>query len=373
MKILIVIAIISFQTSCYYQKKISKLEVNLISNTYFDTFFLIKGVMPYQNENIVDSAISVNGKITMKFKLDEANYFILRSSISKGVNITSFIASPGKKVEFNWNIDSPSKSSVTFTKSNMNKLLYNEVSIPSKFAITNLNASFDSLYGSNRKLDSTEKVMFSNENKFWSDSLDNIYQNYIRNHPKEYGALFFLNLYHRKFSDQFIADLLNRLPNKLKNHSLAKDIAFKKFTIAKINNFSQFSLIDSLGNLFDYSAYNNTIVLVDFWASWCKPCLENIPIVDSLRKKFQNQDFKVLGISIDENRESWLKALRREKLPWDNLLEPKALKGTTSIYFNISTIPRYVLLGKNGIIINKDLQLKSAEQEISKALSLINK
>jgi thiol-disulfide isomerase/thioredoxin len=97
------------------------------------------------------------------------------------------------------------------------------------------------------------------------------------------------------------------------------------------------------------------ILLIDFWASWCSPCRQESPYLKQLETIYSSNKFLIISISTDENLTNWLKAIEDDKLVISN--NYCIIKNTSTDLikkFNISTIPRYMLIGKNGKIISED-------------------
>lgn len=370
MKIVFFFLSLIFGFNSYSQKKCT-LHVTIQSEKAIDTLYLVKGISPYSEENLIDSFVVTNNKASVVFLLDEIGHYIIRSSISKGVNLLSFIAVPKQNASIVWSISSPQNSVAHFSNSKINVIFHKEVIEPSAFAIKKMNAYIiDSINKNTAKIDSAQKAYYKSQNRFWADSLKKIHLRHIEKYPQKFTSLFFLDKYYRDYNESYVKNYLAQLPSGLKQHTLARELAFNKFIVEKIKSFSEFELKDTLNAKFDYKPYLGHIVLVDFWASWCKPCLANIPKIDSLKLKFQDYGFRVLGVSIDENKESWKSTLRTKKMNWENVIDEKALKGITARYFRINSIPRYVLVGLNGEILNKNLSLKDAEEQLKKLLKI---
>jgi thiol-disulfide isomerase/thioredoxin len=91
--------------------------------------------------------------------------------------------------------------------------------------------------------------------------------------------------------------------------------------------------------------------LIDFWASWCGPCRKSIPAIKELYETHKEKGFDVLSVSIDTNREAWLKAVHEENMPWTQVLSPD--KDKTLKEFMIIGVPTLFLVDKEGKIVEK--------------------
>ncbi len=140
-------------------------------------------------------------------------------------------------------------------------------------------------------------------------------------------------------------------------------------TVAQRNDIGKtaidFSLQDINGQRKNLRSYRGKYVLVDFWASWCGPCRAENPNVLKAYNKFKGENFDIISISLDRKKEAWLKAVKKDKLPWLNLLdEPSAEKSMGSAY-GILGIPSNVLIDPNGIIVAKDLRGEELHEKLS--------
>lgn len=126
---------------------------------------------------------------------------------------------------------------------------------------------------------------------------------------------------------------------------------------------------DTTGNPVSLSSFKGKYVLVDFWASWCKPCRQENPNVVDAFQKYNQKNFTVLGVSLDRSRDPWLQAIRDDKLTWTHVSDLKFWNNEVAARYKVSSIPQNFLIDPNGKIIAKNLrgeELQSRLQELLK-------
>ena len=97
---------------------------------------------------------------------------------------------------------------------------------------------------------------------------------------------------------------------------------------------------------------NGNVILINFWASWCSPCIGNIPYLDEISKQTQGKSFKILNISLDENPDNWKKIVSRFNIPGLHV-RTEGFESLLPKYFQVGSLPAYVLLNKNGQILDR--------------------
>ncbi|WP_099290125.1 TlpA disulfide reductase family protein [Butyricimonas sp. Marseille-P3923] len=114
----------------------------------------------------------------------------------------------------------------------------------------------------------------------------------------------------------------------------------------------EFTLARRDGSLLSLSDFRGKVVVLDFWASWCKPCRASFPWVREFYKEYKDKGVEIVGVSIDEKKASWEKALDEEQLPWPQVLDEKAKGGyRVDKLYHVQAVPMFVIVDKEGKIV----------------------
>ena len=117
------------------------------------------------------------------------------------------------------------------------------------------------------------------------------------------------------------------------------------------------------------SDYKGKVVLVDFWASWCGPCRAENPNVVAAYNKYKDKGFTVLGVSFDQNKEAWLKAVEKDQLTWNHVSDLKGWGNEVGRIYSITSIPQNLLIDKDGKILAKNLRGAELDMKLEEFLN----
>ena len=359
-----------FITTGWAQKRID-VEVNGLANLNGTYIILSKGMIPFvKSVEIIDSVQVINGKFRFSFTSNEVFYYALR--IKGSYSFITFLGKPGDRVLLNWETNYPNgnTNNVTVIKSAENKIYYKLIN-KGKPLISKLNNYMDS--ASNVEIgDTLKKGFYIKQNIYWGDSLNRLYIRLLKTYPKSYSSLSALSSYYKEFSDEYVRNYIKNLPAYLKNNELVKKIEYNKFElpvkIKNVSGFKDFTFLLPQADTFRYNIYIGKIVLIDFWASWCGPCISNFPKLEAVKKSLDTNHFEIISVSLDDNFENWIEGMKKHQTSFVNVFAPEAWESLAVKFFKIKAIPRYVLLGKDGKVLNDNVKINDLTQELSKAL-----
>lgn len=163
----------------------------------------------------------------------------------------------------------------------------------------------------------------------------------------------------------------NLLDDKVKNSESGKNLAnyISYMNVGSVGSQAlDFTQNDTAGNPVSLTSFKGKYVLVDFWASWCKPCRAENPNVVKAFDKYKAKNFTILGVSLDSNKDSWLKAINADKLSWTHVSDLQQWNNAVAVLYHVQSIPQNFLIDPNGKIIARDLRGEDLERKLAELL-----
>jgi thiol-disulfide isomerase/thioredoxin len=323
---------------------------------------------------IVDSAkIGADGEFTLRGKKDKPAFYMLY--LSKNNNIT-LIIKPGEKLTISGDAkDLVHTYSVEGSKdSQLAKELNDKInstlvkidslgrtyrdSIHSHDILAiraKLDSSYEAIVGSQRE----HTIEFIKNNLHSMASLMALYQQLSPKrsllNPTEHFVLFNMvdSVMMIDFPTTDAAQSLHKLLGDVTDQKKQQAETEKKVAIGAVA--PEIALSSSKGEVVKLSSTHGKYVLLDFWASWCKPCRQENPNLVKAFYKYRYQGFDIFQVSLDRNKDSWLKGIKDDQLAWTQVSDLKMWESPVVSLYGIQGIPHNLLLDPTGKIIAKNL------------------
>jgi len=177
--------------------------------------------------------------------------------------------------------------------------------------------------------------------------------NWIKEHPNSLiGPWFFNRTFSAKIQSELGPSIYAKLSDRVKNSFYGLELK-KKLSLDVGQIAPGLILPTSRGKLLSLKDVmkKNKLTLIDFWASWCQPCIGGFPKMKELYAKYHDKGLEIYGLSVDEKKEPWLMELKKQNLPWLNVIDNE--KKLYKQLYNVSGFPTYILIDQDGKMLYK--------------------
>ena len=378
---ILMMGLVTLFVSCSEEKGSSFSVSGTIKNKQARMIYLEESQITTLEQVTSDSAlIGADGKFSFKRKVKQEGLFNLRLDNEE----YPFISLINDEDKITVDADFNNQADFYSVKGSVASLTLKNYLTESGNKLRNLyyiNKELDSLIG----VQADENLIINTEEKSKAEvaSLKNYTQKLVQEEKSPSLALFILSTYQGMASnpnfriEAFTVDNLMGMLNEL----VAKFPERKE--IASIRNSfetqadkagwvgkqaPEISLPDTEGKFISLSSYKGKYVLVDFWASWCGPCRHENPNVVEAFTKFKNKNFTILGVSLDNKKEAWEKAIVDDNLNWTHISDLKHWNSEVVPLYKIQGIPFNVLVDPNGMVVAENLRGPGLIQKLTEVL-----
>ena len=338
-------------------------KINGVAEGFQDGDTLLMGTN--FNEGQRDTLIVKDGKFHFEGVADSAEFCII-TALNKPVN-AAFFREPGT---INVTLNANGEPKVGGTKANDAWQKFNEEQAAFSQKMEEM---VKPLYTEN--LDSAQQqAIFDQLTAMQKEMQDKIVKTAEDNIDNTLGFFLLTQLTNNDImpSEKAI-ELIEKMPQQFRQREATKELermleASKATEIGK--QIEDFSMPTPTGDELSVMSEvaKNRVTILDFWASWCGPCRQETPFMISLYEKYHDKGLGIVGISLDQDHDAWVKGIEELGITWPQISDLKYWQSAAAEKFQVRSIPYMVVLDQKGTIINKGLRGEELEAFISEQL-----
>ncbi len=313
--------------------------------------------------NMIAQDYARNGKFSLAGKSDDANFFQL-GLIGTQETTEIFLANENLVVTG----DVKNLKGATFSGGvyQADYKSYVRGFLPINDKLGMLVAQINAEKQASKKKDSLIAIFNDNRNK-----LKSFTDNFLREKATSPVSAFILYQFAKLYDESALEGKYNSLKPSAKKIVFAKELErmIAAANVGKVGSVAtDFSQNDTSGKSVSLNSFRGKYVLVDFWASWCRPCRMENPNVLAAYNRFKDKNFTVLGVSLDKDKASWVKAINDDKLPWTQISDLQQWGNAAAKMYKIESIPSNMLLDPSGKIVGKNLRGEELEAKLKELI-----
>ena len=221
--------------------------------------------------------------------------------------------------------------------------------------------------GDKAKMDEIDSIYYGLE-----DELNELSMEFIGNNTDNIlGPYQTTRVYYNDSKVDELDSILSQFSPELSESDYVKRLAssMEKWGKLKIGMVApDFTQADSMRRPVSLSDFRGKYLLVDFWAAWCGPCRAENPNIVAAFNKYHDKGFDILGVSLDDDRDKWIAAAKKDGLNWHQVSDLNGWQNEVSVGYGIRAIPYSILLDPEGVIIGKNLRGDDLHDALAEAI-----
>lgn len=360
----IIIAVVSI-VSCKTKENGSFTVSGKILNASSDKVMLEEIPFGAQKSIVIDSATLKNNSFNLKGIAPDERLFAL--TIHNGPQV--ILVNDSKEIEVVLDVNNYKNYEIKGSKASSSlKDLFTEYD--EQFTkVKNAYILLDSLQEHNANDSTLPLHALQRDNEV--EKLSTIITNFVNKTESPAACLQALGMATRSMSLEDLQNLANKALTKFKNNGNIQQFAamLKGNEYPLLNKQApEIALKTPDGKTVKLSDYKGKYVLVDFWASWCKPCRQENPNVVNAYNKYKDKNFTILGVSLDSDKQSWIDAIAKDNLTWTHISDLLQWETPLVNIYQFDGIPFNVLIDPSGKIIATGLRGDALDKKLSQIL-----
>ncbi len=382
-RIIVVLFVIVTKSEAYSQSNIGKGHFYITGKVIGrDTGSVILWYFDKDNKGFADTVKLKAGKFNFSGTVNRACEALIWTNPNNrdfdDPSVIRFLLEPNS-IHIVYNVSNPTKFIIAGSKSEIEKQDWDRhksglLAAKSKYAIR-----LDSLYklSKNEGQLSHQDLIAHLQKQF--DSVNKQIQTrdlrYVSKHPNSYLSAYLLSRHTRKLPVDSLEIYFGGLAPNVKRSRIGHDVLMYIYPLTDDNSFRKanplvspasdrklseikviydISLRDTSGNLVNLSEFKGKCLLIDFWASWCSPCIENIPALNQLAQHYNPDSVQFISISLDNDLLKWKHSIIMHKFEGLQLSDSAGFTSIAALYCKVLWVPKYILIDRTGRIISYD-------------------